>query len=127
MTQVNSSTRAMGYACTHPLCQVAPIRPSLSGPHGAPTSPIQDDEHHTNLIGSACLGRVNAETTLVGMSFGMVHQVLCATALIDDLAMPCVGLVELVDECEEGNQRQMGRKLGGFHPKCEAYKSVSGR
>ena len=48
-------------------------------------------------------------------------------ALIDDLAMPCVGLVELVDECEEGNQRQMGRKLGGFHPKCEAYKSVSGR
>ena len=61
------------------------------------------------------------------MSFGMVHQVLCATALIDDLAILCVGLAELVDECEEGNQRQMGRKLGGFHPKCEAYKSVSGR
>ena len=63
----------------------------------------------------------------VGTSFGIVRQMLCAMALIDDLAVLCVGLAELADECEEGTQRQMGRKLEGFHPKYKAYKSVSGR
>ena len=63
----------------------------------------------------------------VGTSFGIVRQMLCAMALIDNLAVLCIGLAELADECEEGTQRQMGGKLGRFHPKYEAYKSVSDR
>jgi hypothetical protein len=93
-----------------PLRQVALFHLSFSS---HTSSPIQNDEHCTNSIGSARLGRGYVETNLaVGTSFHMVRQMLCATALIDDLAIPCVGLAESADECEEGTQRQMGRKLG---------------
>ena len=79
-------------------------------PHRTASTPIQDGEQlgrrHREVIKpfSVRLGRVDAETNTIGTSFGVVRQTLCATALVGDLVIPCVGLAESVDELgEEGD------------------------